>query len=319
MHSEQKLGLALGVLLIGITAALFFPKEPATSEDEPQLKNPQQLDAEIAEVKTHTPYLEQEESQKSARKQVAQQTKREEKPNTQQSHTAQSAKSPEKRLASEMPSFLERELAQLKEQTPFLNDKKPGAHADNPFEAVSRVKLQPLPATPPEPDEAVTQVVPIPQHNNAWTVVDKPARVAENTKDQQASRKGRSKSSAARNASNRENDLAKKIVPAKSSEKPERPSPRTIKHTVVRGDTLSGLAAKYLGSSAKYNDIYKLNDNVMKSPDDLKIGMVLQIPAQSDSAASNDSAKASSGDDGDAGQSKQRLFEPIHRYPLAPR
>jgi len=53
MHRDTRTGLALGILLVGIVAALFFRDE---SQPVPQLEDPQSLDAEIAE-KTVVPYL----------------------------------------------------------------------------------------------------------------------------------------------------------------------------------------------------------------------------------------------------------------------
>ena len=49
-------------------------------------------------------------------------------------------------------------------------------------------------------------------------------------------------------------------------------------HKIQPGDTLSGLAIKYLGSVARADDIFKANQETLKSPDQLKIGMELKIP-----------------------------------------
>ena len=62
---------------------------------------------------------------------------------------------------------------------------------------------------------------------------------------------------------------------AKSAAKPSASS-RT--HTVASGDTLGAIAKKYLGSTARANEIFEANRSVLKSPDALKIGQVLQIP-----------------------------------------
>ncbi|MDZ7620299.1 MAG: LysM peptidoglycan-binding domain-containing protein [Patescibacteria group bacterium] len=53
-------------------------------------------------------------------------------------------------------------------------------------------------------------------------------------------------------------------------------TPRT--HTVVDGDTLSGLAARYLGAADRYLDIYQWNSDVLANPDVLPIGQLLRIP-----------------------------------------
>ncbi len=49
-------------------------------------------------------------------------------------------------------------------------------------------------------------------------------------------------------------------------------------HTVVKGDTLGGIARKYLGSATKAAEVYEANKQVLKSMDDLKIGQTLIIP-----------------------------------------
>ncbi len=51
-------------------------------------------------------------------------------------------------------------------------------------------------------------------------------------------------------------------------------------HRVTIGDTLTGLAARYLGSSARYMEIYEANRDVLRSPDDLRSGMTLRIPQE---------------------------------------
>jgi nucleoid-associated protein YgaU len=50
------------------------------------------------------------------------------------------------------------------------------------------------------------------------------------------------------------------------------------RHAVVDGDTLSQLAARYLGRADAYLEIYELNRDVLASPDLLPIGAVLKIP-----------------------------------------
>ena len=49
-------------------------------------------------------------------------------------------------------------------------------------------------------------------------------------------------------------------------------------HTVVDGETLSSIAGKYLGSQARYQEVFQANRDQLKSPNDLKIGMKLTIP-----------------------------------------
>jgi LysM repeat protein len=49
-------------------------------------------------------------------------------------------------------------------------------------------------------------------------------------------------------------------------------------HTVAKGDTLMNISEHYYGTRSKWRDIYAANRDVMKSENDLKIGMQLKIP-----------------------------------------
>ena len=50
-------------------------------------------------------------------------------------------------------------------------------------------------------------------------------------------------------------------------------------YQVKPGDTLSDIALKQLGQSSRYLDIYNANRDFMSSPDDLHIGMLLRLPS----------------------------------------
>ena len=49
-------------------------------------------------------------------------------------------------------------------------------------------------------------------------------------------------------------------------------------YTVVRGDTLSAIAQKMLGSASKYPIIFEANKPMLKDPDLIYPGQVLRIP-----------------------------------------
>lgn len=71
MHQDQRIGLALAVLLIGAAGAFFFRNDPKPAGSSPRLKTARALDAKIAE-KSISPYLqnndEDHETGTSARK-----------------------------------------------------------------------------------------------------------------------------------------------------------------------------------------------------------------------------------------------------------
>ncbi|MGD9645020.1 MAG: LysM peptidoglycan-binding domain-containing protein [Pirellulales bacterium] len=56
-----------------------------------------------------------------------------------------------------------------------------------------------------------------------------------------------------------------------------RPVPRT--HRIIDGDTLSGLATRYLGRADRFGEIYEANRDVLRSPDVLPLGALLKIPS----------------------------------------
>lgn len=55
-------------------------------------------------------------------------------------------------------------------------------------------------------------------------------------------------------------------------------APKSKTHTVKPGDTLWAIAAKYLGSGAKYTVIYNANKDKIKNPNVIYPGQVLTIP-----------------------------------------
>ena len=56
-----------------------------------------------------------------------------------------------------------------------------------------------------------------------------------------------------------------------------KPTEKTA-HTVVDGDTLPALAKRYLGSSARADEIYQANRESLRNPALLPIGMELKLP-----------------------------------------
>ena len=105
------------------------------------------------------------------------------------------------------------------------------------------------------PSDDNTPAVPIPLHNSEWDIASK-----DNT--------GHAGSPAA--------------------------SPKRQTHVVAVGDTLSSIAGKYLGTQARYLDIFQANKDQLKSPDDLKVGMKLNIPDRNAEAKSNGSLSSGS-------------------------
>jgi nucleoid-associated protein YgaU len=56
------------------------------------------------------------------------------------------------------------------------------------------------------------------------------------------------------------------------------PAPVAQFHTVVKGDTLSGIAKKYYGDASKYPQIFEANKPMLAHPDKIYPGQSLRIP-----------------------------------------
>jgi nucleoid-associated protein YgaU len=51
-------------------------------------------------------------------------------------------------------------------------------------------------------------------------------------------------------------------------------------HVVQEGETLYKIAQRYLGNGTRYMDIYRANRDRLRTPDDLRAGITLAIPAR---------------------------------------
>ena len=60
------------------------------------------------------------------------------------------------------------------------------------------------------------------------------------------------------------------------------PQPEATFHTVVRGDTLSGIAKQHYGNAMKYPVIFEANKPMLSDPDKIYPGQVLRIPPLED-------------------------------------
>jgi hypothetical protein len=198
MHRDKKVGLALGVLLLGIVAAFFFRNEIDPLARIPRLKNPRELNNRIAENPAY-PYLTGIETDEG--------------------------RAPRRRTKRPGPS----NRSPLWDMPDFLRDARSNT-------------VDPLSQSPIAPDPIpFGNGIPVPRHNRAWKV-----------------------------STFEGHDLA-----------PNVPSDRldTLRvHYVEQGDTLSELASRYLGSSARYREIFEINRQVLRNPNDLRVGMRLRIP-----------------------------------------
>lgn len=239
MNRDMKIGLSLGVLLVGIVGALFFRREPEKKDAvPPQLQDAGKLDQLIAE-KPHGPYI-------TAPEDFAENTPAEA-PRT-------TAKKSRPQAAYEVPEFLTKD-----------------------DEAAQRNLLADGAATAPDPIQppqggrtAGTPRPPAPSHNQDWQTAGPPA------------------------------DRSVPTAPKSDANQPGAPSRTTPmvakgrQHVIQAGDTLSTLAIHYLGSSARFREIYEANRDVLRSPDDLREGTTIAIPDQQQNIAAHPKARMAS-------------------------
>lgn len=77
--------------------------------------------------------------------------------------------------------------------------------------------------------------------------------------------------------------VAKRSAPATATQpSASSKAARSFLYTVRRGDTLSGMAQRFYNNAARWEEIYAQNMDVLESPDDLREGMVLEIPLDDD-------------------------------------
>jgi hypothetical protein len=216
MQRDMKVGMAVGVALIGIVGALFFRREPEQKEKEtpPPLQNTEDLDRRIGE-KGKTPYIDGVEEFPDHAAPVPPQKG--------------SSKPASKSTNADAPRFLTSE-----------------EEARNRESLSRKVVPAPDPIRPvPTKKEETVAADPVPAHNRDW----EPAGPA-------VKKNG--------------------ATPRSSPTGTAAGAGRT--HVIQAGDTLSGLAARYLGSSGRYREIYEANRSVLRSPDDLRDGVTIVIP-----------------------------------------
>lgn len=197
MPRDQKVGLALGVLLVGAVAALFFRNEPPARSGAPQLRNGASLDAEIAE-KDSSPYLPGANSSGKVTRTAA-------------------------KPVSDGPTLLSPETdspatggarLEFSDEDPFANAAPPAIGPSGPAPEPIQLEFSPLKDTTGRPANST------------------PFKAG----------------------------LAAKT------------------HVVQKGDSLSSIAGKYLGSQGRFHEIFEANRDQLKDANDLRVGMQLVIP-----------------------------------------
>jgi LysM domain-containing protein len=209
VHQDQRIGLALGVLLLGAAGAFFFRHDVNPGVESPRLRSAKQLDARIAE-KSISPYLQGIE-----------------------------AVDPPKRAATRNvsdrggPPLNQRDEGSLPtlDSPDFFT-----ADSPEPFYAPTQ-KSQARPRQEQD-DDGIPDLAPIP-------IPDADEIVTSGT-----------------------NVRSDAIPSAAGIER---------LHIVQKGETLSSIAAKELGSTNRFIEIYEANRDQLKDANDVRVGMKLRL------------------------------------------
>lgn len=193
MPRDQKVGLALGVLLVGAVAALFFRNEPPARSGAPQLRNAAAIDAEIAE-KDASPYLPDAGGSGKVTRTAA-------------------------KPVSDGPTLL----------APETDSAAPGG-ARLEFSDEDPFAITPRSAAPAGPAPEPIQLEFAPLGATGQPAPHTPAETHART------------------------------------------------HVVQKGESLSTIAGKYLGSQGRFHEIFEANRDQLKDANDLRVGMKLVIP-----------------------------------------
>ncbi len=238
MPNDQKVGFALGLLLLGIVAAFFFRNPQMKSPSVPELESSKEVDARISE-KSVTPYLT---GIDTAKDEAAGSSP------SGENNASYGGDFPTRREAPhwDVPDSLKKNTAESSENR-YSN---PQTVTPDPIPFVSATRDTKLTST-----KNSKTLKYIPDHNQAWETVP-PIPIPDVAGE--ASLNDANSAIGLRKEGDRTDD-----VPV---------------HTVKSGETLSSIAADYLGSSARFEDIYEANSDLLKNPNDLRVGMKLKIP-----------------------------------------
>jgi LysM domain len=225
MHPDRKIGFALGILLVGIVAALFFRNEPLRTGSVPTVRRERELNQQLRDRDVAV-YL--DDPIASAERDG----------DTVDGHPVWT-----------LPNLVDK----LNERNHILPSPIAGAVAGESHQESERGDdfhrpLPPLSAFARESDVAEkppgSHQIGAPDHETPIADAEFPQITRQPAP---------------------ENDR----VP---------PLGEFDEYVVEYGDTLSGLAERFLGSQSRYSDIYEANRDRLPGPDKLRVGKAIRIP-----------------------------------------
>ena len=218
VHQDQRIGLALGVLLLGAAGAFFFRHDAKPGTESPRLRTAKQLDARIAE-KSISPYLQGIEEVDPPKSTAARRVS--------------------DRGGPPLTQGDDRSLPSLGSPDFFTGD------SHEPFDASTHKTRSRL--RQEQSDDGIPDLAPIPIPDTDEIATDR---------------------------THSRNGVASETVASERL------------HVVQKGETLSSIAAKELGSTNRFIEIYEANRDQLKDANDVRVGMKLRMPSRQTSHGS---------------------------------
>lgn len=257
MQRDKRIGLALAILLIGFATAFCFRPDMGDMLQSPQLENPQAIDSQMAE-QSNVPYL-------TDLEEVVPDVVAEKNSDT---NSLVSGKEPNSTSETHWEPFSFSEDETIDE---LLGDGSENSEnhdrRDVPYEPEDRLASSPLAAPDPITEES------------ALEREEDDLEITYEEDDEDSVWKSVSDSNLA--DSDHEEDLlsdSDSVFEELPVQNLKKNSNYSRIHVVQSGDMLSTISRKYLGSSARYKEIYEINRDILSSPHDLQVGMKLKIP-----------------------------------------
>lgn len=256
MHTDRKIGFAMGILLIGVVAALFFRNEPLVDSSVPTVRRERELNQRLRERDVAV-YLKDDASESDKPEVVNAEA------GTEPAWTLRDVLKNMDARNKSIPSPVvrsEKGLGKPRRKSDTA-ETSPGSAAippvrDERFERAlvadgslheesgivsdtPRTKLPPLmPVVEPVPAEKANSELPVPK----------------------------------------DPEVGPAASPTPEITTEFQPPAEFDEYIVKYGDTLSGIAQKMLGAQSRYQEIFEANRDRMASPDRLDVGKPIRIP-----------------------------------------
>jgi nucleoid-associated protein YgaU len=260
MHTDRKIGFAMGILLIGIVAALFFRNEPLVDSSVPTVRRERELNQRLRERDVAV-YLKDdvEEAQKP------------------ESSDAETEAEPAWTLRDVLKNMDARNktipspVVRTEKGLGKPRRKGESSEADSDVEVIPRGR---------DEQRERTMIADGSLDDESGIISDGPRTKLPPLLPVEEPVKG--KEPVSEKSSEKPGTDVPLLEPAKDPApvvKPEFQPPAEFDEYVVKyGDTLSGIAQKMLGSQSRYQEIFEANRDRMASPDRLDVGKPIRIP-----------------------------------------